>query len=209
MAAPSTVKAPPQTKAALSAVGRSGLWWLAKECAKRGWSVDGAFALIHEESLWNPRARVPAHLGTAAGLIQVTDGTAKSLGFLSSEAYRLAPAMTQLKAALRYWDRCAARSPYSGPSSFFLWGLGGAGGEVLYPAGSQAAKVNPHLQDASGALTRTKAVAYFAPHVARAAALPRCPKPVPWLKVAGLGATAAAVAGTLWSWYGGNHAGRK
>lgn len=202
-------KAPPCNAQALAAVGRSGLWWLAEQCAKRGWSVDGAFALVNEESRWNPRAKVPANLGTASGLIQVTDSTAKSLGFLSAEAYRIASPMSQLRAAVRYWDRCATRSPYSGPSSFFLWGLGGAAGEVLYPAGSLAAKVNPHLQDASGALTRTKAIGYFAPHVARAAALKRCPRPIPWLRLAGLAAAGVALAGAARSWYGADHAGRK
>ena len=198
------VNPPPVTPAALNAVGRSGLWWMAKECAKRGWSVDGAFALIAEESGWNPRAKVPPASGSAAGLFQATNATAKSLGFRDSEALRMASGRSQLRAAFRYWDKMAKAARYTGPSSFFLWGLGGAAGEVLYPAGSLAAKVNPHLQDASGAITRTRALSFFAPHVARAAKLPRCPRPVPYVKIALGVAAAVSIAGVVREWYGGN-----
>lgn len=197
------VPPPPCSPAALAAVGRTGLWYLAEQCAERGWDVNGAFALITEESGWNLRIKNPK--ASAAGLIQVVDATARSLGLASAKAYASLSGRKQLEYAFKYWDRCAKGRPYSGPNTFIFWGLGrapGATGDVLYPAGHQAIAANPALVDESrGAITTGSVLSYFAPHLSRARALPRCKEPgrtiLGWLAMAGTGVLVAA-AGVAW-----------
>lgn len=197
------VPPPPSSPAALKAVGSSGLWYLAEECAKRGWDVDGAFALISEESGWNLKAKNP--MASATGLIQMVDATARSLGLSSAKAYGALSGKKQLAYAFKYWDRVAKTMRYSGPSSFILWGLGrapGTTGDVLYPAGHAAIKANPALVDQSrGDITMGKVLAYFAPHLLRARSLPRLAPPgrglVGWLALGGVGVL-VAMAGAAW-----------
>lgn len=202
------VKEPPFSSVSLAAVGRKGLEYLARECAKEGWDVVGAYALIAEESGWKVDAKNPG--ASASGLIQVIDATAKSLGFKDAEAVRRLSGYDQLKrVAVPYWRRMSKVRKYTGPISFFLWGVGGGtqstdpdGTQVLHLATSPGAKANPVLRAPSGAITVGSCARYFAPFCARANQLPRLHMDDSsgwgkWVVLAGL-----AYIG--WSWFSGD-----
>jgi hypothetical protein len=149
------------------------LAWLWTEAERRGWDPYGAFALIREESAWNPAIR--NSIG-ATGLIQVTNSTARSMfGLLDASPIGRMGFREQLeKIAFPYWDRMSQVKKYRGPVSFFLWGLGGGTGKadpndgtnILYAAGSAGAKGNPHLLNkVSGNLTEGSAMRFFAPFI--------------------------------------------
>lgn len=131
---------------------------VAEMCARNGWNADGLIALIEHESGWSPAAKNPTPGQTATGLIQFTAGTAQALG-TTVEQIRGMSALDQLPLVERFFQRWAQRNPI-GPWDFMVFGLGAGGlppgplpdSGVLYPAGSQASKVNPGLVDPDGAI---------------------------------------------------------
>lgn len=151
----------------------SDLAWFFEQLQKRGWDPYGGFALIREESAWNPA--IKNSIG-ATGLIQVTNSTARSMFGLpdASPIARMGFKEQLEKIAFPYWERMSKVKPYKGPESFFLWGLGGGtgvpdlndGSNILYRAGTAGASGNPHLVNkVTGNLTEKSAKAFFAPFV--------------------------------------------
>lgn len=157
---------------------------LAAIADRHGWNADGLAALIEHESGWNPAARNPLPGQTATGLIQFTANTAKALGTSVEELAKMS-ALGQLPFVEQYFLNWSKRHPL-GPWDWMVFGLGAGNlppgpltdSGVLYPAGSQASKVNPGLVDADGAIRVGSIRRRLQQFAARFASRPRLPVPV-------------------------------
>lgn len=90
------------------------LWYIA---AKNGWNVDGIAAVISHESRFDPRAKNPK--GTATGLIQFIESTARSLG-TSTAALLDMTATQQLIYVERFFDRYLGGKKPADPADYIL-----------------------------------------------------------------------------------------
>lgn len=157
--------------------------YLWEQVEKRGWDPVGAFALIRGESGWDPSIR--NSIG-ATGLIQVTDGSARSQWLFPEYGFSDARPIAKMgfreqveKIVLPYWDKTSKGTKYKGPISFFIWGLGaeqlgGAkdaadGSRILYRAGTPGAKNNKALCNrVTGNMTEKSVEEYWAGPLIRA-----------------------------------------
>lgn len=96
-------------------------WLLADMCARNGWNSDPIVALISLESGFKPAARNP--LGTATGLIQWTNATARSYYGMTSEQIGKLTAAEQVPLIEQFFLR--ARIPAGAPAIQFALSLVG------------------------------------------------------------------------------------
>lgn len=96
---------------------RSALWDMA---ARNGWDVDAIATVMSSESGFNPSARNP--YGTATGLIQITEGTAKALGTTTADLATMG-SVAQLEYIEKFYRRMGINSN-SRPFDYYVVGLG-------------------------------------------------------------------------------------
>jgi hypothetical protein len=104
---------------------RAGLYELAD---RHNWNVDAIAAVISSESRFNPSAKNPG--GTASGLLQWIDQTARDMFGVSAQAIRTMSAEEQLPLIERWFERTLGDGQHR-PVDYYLVGWGARPGLPL------------------------------------------------------------------------------